>query len=326
MNNQKQQRITAWEKVTGEKKVWDYLTIENSAFHFQKEKDKVFLSSFKTKDLPQSPYELTFMGKVLTKMSVFANIMSRRPGTEEVTFYSLLNRPQRTLFGDGADKKILGVVAPPITWRRIEIENQIQAVLREYAIERQESFAFVDIGCGGGFDSLEIERILFGLQEELGEEILPGGYDILNLDIDTKWLQNNERLSKLMFGEKSNIRRKNVSIFDYLKEQTYTEEFKNYPNLLVSCNGFAEFLSDEDLRTLYEGIYAMAKTFDGRVDILLPFANKNPQQEALGNKIGFKFRAKEKEFMIQLTKEVFRDFEVTFSEKYSQIVLIAKKM
>lgn len=321
---QNEQLLSAWNKLTSDKTIWDYLIIQDGAFYFKKEDKKIFLSSFKTKDLPESPYELTFKGKILTKLSAFANIMSRRPGTEEVTFYSLLNTAQKSFLGTKVDKKILDVVAPPITWRRIEIEKNIRQILKQYIFELKEGFAFVDIGCGGGFDSLEMERIIKGMSNALNHEILPK-YDILNLDIDTKWLANNKKLCKFLFAENSNIRRKDISIFDYLDSKTYEDEFKDYDNLIVSCNGFAEFLSDDELRKLYLGIYEMANTFKKKVDIILPFANKNPKQEELGNKIGFKFRAKEKQFMIDMIKDIFKGYNVKFSEKYSQIVLVVER-
>lgn len=317
--------LSAWQKINEEKNMWQYLSIEDSAFYFNKDNKKVFLSSFKDKDLPKSPYSLTLMGKILTKLSVFANVMSKRPGTEEVTFYSILNKPQKGIFGSSFDKKILDIVAPPITWRRREIENLIKNIIKKYIFEYKDSFAFIDIGCGGGFDSLEIERIILGMNNILGENILHKEYNILNIDIDLKWLSNNEKLSKSIFGDKSRIKRCNMSIFDYLNKKAYIEEFKNQDNLIVSCNGFAEFLSDEDLKKLYIGIHKMAATFSGRVHIILPFANKNKKQEELGDKIGFKFRAKEKNYMINLIKDIFSDFKISFTEKYSQIVLIVEK-
>lgn len=325
VDREKSELLIAWEKVNKDKNIWQRLCIEDSAFYFNEGHRKIFLSSFKTKDLPESPYTLTLIGKILTKLSTFANIMSRRPGTEEVTFYSILNQPQSKGFGRGFDKKILDVVAPPITWRRIEIENSIRDIIKKYIFEYKDSFAFVDIGCGGGFDSLEIERILCGMKDVLKEDVLPKEYDILNIDIDTKWLKNNEKLVEYIFGEKSKIRRCNMSIFDYLNKKSYVEEFASQDNLIVSCNGFAEFLNDEDLKKLYIGIRNMANTFSGKVHIILPFANKNKKQEELGNKIGFKFRAKEKDYMINLIKEIFSDYKVTFSEKYSQIVLLVEK-
>ncbi|GAB6169346.1 hypothetical protein JCM1393_18060 [Clostridium carnis] len=317
--------LSAWDRLSKEKTIWEYLLIDNSSFYLKNGDEKIFLSSFKNKDLPRTPYSLTLMGKILTKLSTFANIMSKRPGTEEVTFYSILNTPQSKWCGSYFDRKILSVVAPPITWRRIEIENLIKSIIKKYIFEYKDSFAFVDIGCGGGFDSLEIERIIFGMNNILKENILHKEYDILNIDIDSKWLNNNEKLSKSIFGDRSKIKRCNMSIFDYLNKKSYTKEFPLQNNLIISCNGFAEFLNDEDLKKLYIGIYEMSTTFSGHVHIILPFANKNKKQEELGDKIGFKFRAKEKEYMIDLIKEIFINFKVSFTEKHSQIVILVEK-
>lgn len=317
--------LSAWDRLSKEKTIWEYLLIDNSSFYLKNGDEKIFLSSFKNKDLPRTPYSLTLMGKILTKLSTFANIMSKRPGTEEVTFYSILNTPQSKWCGSYFDRKILSVVAPPITWRRIEIENLIKSIIKKYIFEYKDSFAFVDIGCGGGFDSLEIERIIFGMNNILKENILHKEYDILNIDIDSKWLNNNEKLSKSIFGDRSKIKRCNMSIFDYLNKKSYTKEFPLQNNLIISCNGFAEFLNDEDLKKLYIGIHDMSTTFSGHVHIILPFANKNKKQEELGDKIGFKFRAKEKEYMIDLIKEIFINFKVSFTEKHSQIVILVEK-
>lgn len=325
MKEKKLEILAAWEKVNLEKNIWQHLSINDSSFYFNKDDEKIFLSSFKNKDLPKSPYSLTLIGKVLTKLSTFANIMSRRPGTEEVTFYSLLNEEHSICNCSYFDRKMLNIAAPPITWRRVEIENSIKDIIKKHIFEYKESFAFIDIGCGGGFDSLEIERLILGMNKILKEDVLPNEYDILNIDIDTKWLNNNEKLSKSLFKEKSKIRRCNMSIFDYLNKNSYKEEFSYQDNAMISCNGFAEFLSDEDLKKLYEGIHKMACTFAGKVHIILPFANKNEKQENIGNKIGFKFRAKEKEYMIDLVKEIFNDFKISFKEKHSQIVLILEK-
>lgn len=317
--------LSAWEKLIKQKSVWQHLIIEDLAFYFDSEGEKVFLSSVKTNDLPKSPYTLTFAGKVLTKLSTFANIMSRRPGTEEVTFYSLLNKEHSSFLGKSFDRKMLNIAATPITWRRVQIEKSIKNILKKYILEYKEDFAFIDIGCGGGFDSLEIERIILGINDILDEDKIFLNYEILNIDIDTKWLNNNEKLSRVVSKDRSKINRVNKSIFDYLNEHQYEKDIKNKKNAVVSCNGFAEFLSDEDLKKLYIGIKEMVSIFSGKIHVILPFANRNLKQEKVGDKIGFKFRAKEKEYMIHLIKDIFSEYKVSFEEKHSQIVLIVEK-
>jgi hypothetical protein len=325
VNNNTTKILSAWQKVNGEKNIWQHLSIEDEAFYFNQGDKKIFLSSFKNKDLPISPYDMTWMGKLLTKLSTFANIMSKRPGTEEVTFYSILEKPHNTGFGVSWDRKVLNIVAPPITWRRIEIEKSIKELIKKYIFDYKESFAFIDIGSGGGFDSLEIERILLGMTDLLEKDILPKEYNLLNIDIDSKWLNNNEKLSKSIFGQRSRIKRHNMSVFEYLSKKMYKKEALAHENVIVCCNGFAEFLSDEDLRALYTEIYDMVSTFAGKVNVILAFANKNPKQEKLGEKIGFKYKAKEKEKMLDLVKEIFVDFKISFSEKHDQIVLMVER-
>ncbi|WP_439444151.1 hypothetical protein ACSMFR_05850 [Listeria aquatica] len=127
MYNQNSEDIEkAWEIVDQEPTVWDSIEIKNNSFYYKANQEEIFLSSFKNKDLPPSPYPLTFLGKVLTKLSPLANIMSRRPGTEEVTFYVLVNSPQSSLFGKKMDKKMLEIAAPPLVWRRQQVREGIK--------------------------------------------------------------------------------------------------------------------------------------------------------------------------------------------------------
>ena len=53
MNTNNNQILSAWNKVISEKSVWEHLKIKDSAFYFEKDDMEIFLSSFKTKDLPQ---------------------------------------------------------------------------------------------------------------------------------------------------------------------------------------------------------------------------------------------------------------------------------
>ncbi|WP_439444152.1 hypothetical protein ACSMFR_05855 [Listeria aquatica] len=76
-----------------------------------------------------------------------------------------------------------------------------------------------------------------------------------------------------------------------------------------------------ELRKLYEEIFEFTRGFEGNVDILLPFANKNEEQESLGNKIGFKFKAKAKQDITNMIKEIFINYKVTYCENYSHIVM-----
>lgn len=75
----------------------------------------------------------------------------------------------------------------------------------------------------------------------------------------------------------------------------YKSTLNHYDNIIISCNGFAEFLSDVKIRKLYEEIFKFTQEFKGNVDIILPFANKNKEQEALGKKLVFNSKLKRRE-------------------------------
>lgn len=309
----------AWEILENESNVWNSIVIRNNSFYYETKYKKIFLSSFKNKDLPSSPYTLTFLGKVLTKLSPLANIMSRRPGTEEVTFYVLNNTPQTGILGKKIDKKMLEVAAPPLVWRRKQIKRRILSKVKEYT-KKNQSFYFLDIGSGAGFDSIEIERLIHRINE-LTDNSFRKEYASLNIDIDSKWLKNNQIITEKLFGTDHHIEINNSSIFDFFSLECEKLKCSQYDNLIISCNGFAEFLSEEALRRLYKDIYEFSENFKGNVDIILPFANKNKKQESLGKKIGFNFNAKEKQDIIGMINDIFINYKVSYDEKYSHIVL-----
>jgi len=312
----------AWEEVKKEPTVWDAIEVKDKSFYYKIDQETIFLSSFKSKELPSSPYSLTPLGKLLTKLSTLANIMSRRPGTEEVTFYVLHNSPQPGILGKSVDKKMLKVAAPPLIWRRQQIRERITQKVRDY-IEKNQSFFFLDIGSGAGFDSIEIERLIHRINE-LSEYSFDRDYQSLNIDIDEKWLNNNQILAAKLFGLNHHIARKNISIFDFWKK-SQKSTLDQYDNLIISCNGFAEFLSDIELRKLYKEIFNFSQNFEGNVDIILPFANKNKEQETLGKKIGFQFKAKDKQEIVNMIEEIFTNYKVTYCEKYSHILINIEK-
>lgn len=312
----------AWEIVKKEPSVWESIEVKNQAFYYKTNQGKILLSSFKRRDLPSSPYSLTRFGKLLTKLSTLANIMSRRPGTEEVTFYVLHNSPQPGFLGKMFDKKMLKVAAPPLIWRRQQIREKITQKVKCYT-ETNQSFFFLDIGSGAGFDSLEIERLIHRINELSGNSF-DKNYQSLNIDIDEKWLNNNKIVAEKLFGKNHHIVRDNISIFNFW-ENSQKITFNRYNNLIISCNGFAEFLSDIELRRLYRGIFKFSQAFEGNVDIIFPFANKNKEQEKLGKKIGFQFKAKPKIEVIDMIQKIFINYKVTYDEKYSHIVMNIKK-
>ncbi|MCT0017231.1 hypothetical protein EFE32_10450 [Lactococcus lactis subsp. lactis] len=323
MSNQRSVVLkNVWEIVEQEPTVWDYIEEKDYSFYCKANQEKIFLSSFKNKDLPSSPYSLTPLGKVLTKLSTLANIMSRLPGTEEVTFYVLLNSPHSGFLGKKTDKKMLRIAAPPLVWRRQQIRERITQKVRDYT-EKNQSFFFLDIGSGGGFDSLEIERLIHRVNELSGNSFVKH-YQSLNVDIDEKWLNNNKIVAEKLFGLNHHIAEENISIFDFW-EKSKNLTLNRYDNLIISCNGFAEFLSDIELRKLYKEIYKFSQDFEGNIDIILPFANKNKKQETLGKKIGFQFKAKAKAEIINMIEEIFVNYKVLYHEKYSHIVMNIEK-
>lgn len=159
---------------------------------------------------------------------------------------------------------------------------------------------------------------------ELSEHSFDKEYQSLNVDIDEKWLNNNKIVTEKLFGLKHHIVRENISIFDFW-ESSQKLRLDRYDNLIISCNGFAEFLSNTELRKLYEEIFKFSKDFKGNVDIILPLANKNKEQETLGKKIGFQFKAKSKQEIIIMVEEIFTNYEVMYDEKYSHIVMNIQK-
>lgn len=313
------------EKIEKELTVWDYLTIDNDSFYYAYEENNVFLSSFHKSKLTSSSQSLNFMGNILIKLSRFAHIMSSRPGTEEVTFYALLNTPQKSIVGKKVDEKMLSIAAPPLVWRREIIKEAIHKRV-EFNIKNDQTFIFLDIGCGAGMDSLEIERLIHRTVELTGDPHYYESYLNLNIDIDEKWLRNNETLVKLMFNNNNNTIRLNTSAFDFLEEKNYQYILEMYDNLIISCNGFAEFLTDHDLRILYQEIEELVRSFKGQALLILPFANKNKKHETIGRKIGFQFRAKSKDEMLMLITEIFKNYQVTYKEDHSQIVMFVEKI
>ncbi|GEM_PF-3537140 len=315
----------AWQTIKKEPTIWNCLEINNQSFYFNYRYKQLFLSSFQAGKLPNPPYKIKLLGKLLIKASQFANIMSRRPGTEEVTFYALINSPQGGALGQIFDKKMLSIAAPPLTWRREKVRESIQNKI-ETCTKNKQTFLFLDIGCGGGFDSLEIERLMHRLENLTEKQEWSDFYASLNIDIDQKWLNNNKMLAEELYGDNCNITRENVSAFDFFSKDSYYSIMKQYDNLIISCNGFSEFLTDADLIKLYTGIRNLADKFVGEVYIILPFANKNEKQESIGNKIGFQFRAKDKGKIISIIKEIFEHYSVSYTEEYSQIVLTVERI
>ena len=183
----------------------------------------------------------------------------------------------------------------------------------------KDAFGFLDIGSGGGFDSLEISRLLSKLPEK---DSIFTRISIVNVDIDTFWLQQNENLSNLLYEGKPSIVRRNMSIFDYINRQLYLDDFMDRPNLLISCNGFAEFFEDEPLGQLFKAIARMTKDFKGHVYLILPFAVKNYVQESMARVVGFNYRARDIATITRMIQENFPDFTLETNSQFSQLILM----
>lgn len=314
----------AWEKIKAEPTVWDHIEIYDDNFYYIIKDYSIFLSSFESIELPSPQCKLTKTGKLLTKFSSFATIMTQLPGSEEETFYALVNRPQNSFIKKKIDRKILDIASPPLVWRRKHIKDSIEKKVIE-CIKEKKTFLFIDIGSGSGFDSLEIERILHRVRALTNPVTWLTEYSSLNIGINTKWIENNQLLTEKLFGENHNITRLNVSAFDFFSGKMNEKIIGNYEHLIISCNGFTNFLTDNDLQKLYQSIYKFSESFNGESTILLPFAIKNKNQEYIEKKIGFQYRAEEKTELILFTKTIFNNYQLSFSEKYNQIVIVLKK-
>jgi hypothetical protein len=321
LNNKKE----IWERLHKQKDIWDCLSVYNYTYYFNHNKESIALRNFKSKKLPSYAYDLTIIGRLLTKLCTCSNIMSRRPGSEDVTLYCMLNKPHGSFLTKKLDSKFMQTANPPIKWRRDIIRTRLDSLVYDYAIEKNEDFAFLDIGSGGSFDGLEIDRLMTGLRDSLDSSESVSNYKTVNIDIDDIWLAIGDLLYDKLFGNKSKAISINDSIFSYLEKQRYKNDLSNFDNLIVSCNGFAEFLEDDLLVKLYMDIYDMTRHFDGQIDLILPYAVRSSKQERLGKVIGFNYLAREKNYMLRLCSLIFPGFEVNYEEKHSQIVLLLRR-
>lgn len=165
--NQANQIKKIWLEVTSHNKIWERIKIRGEGFYFQKNNSELIkLSSFSRDDLPPAQSKLTLLGKFITRFSTFANIMYRRPGTEEVTFYSLANQANGRFIKKLLDKICIKIAAPPLSWRREQVAKFIAESILAVILKGDGDFALLDIGCGGGFDGLEVHRIMHELKKK----------------------------------------------------------------------------------------------------------------------------------------------------------------
>jgi len=320
--NKKNHIKKIWREATSRDRIWDRVKIKGEAFYFQKNSSELIkLSSFSKDDLPPVQSELTLLGKLITKISTFANIMSRRPGTEEVTFYALKNKANGHFIKKIIDKICVKIAGPPFCWRREQVVKFIAKSIIEVIKRSNGNFALLDIGCGGGFDGLEVQRILHEIKEKTKNQAgfrLPK-FKIINNDIDQLWLNNNKILSELLFSDPNLTIRREQSIFEYIKEKIYLEDLRDISHLIIPCNGFAEFLQDHDLIKLLSGIKEIADSIKGNVYFTFQFCVKNPIQVSLATLIGFRYIARERHDIDRLIKLYFDDYKIATEEKYNQV-------
>lgn len=323
-----------WKELHNQKSIWECISVDNYVYYFEFEGKKIPLRNFKSKYLPDHDSNLTFLGRFLTKFSTCSNLMSRKPGSQDVTLYCMMKKPHGSFIRNKIDEKFLETAAPPISWRREAIIKKLDDLVYEYAVEKNDKFAFLDIGSGGGFDGLEIDRLMIGLSEDnlinTEDGDIPFGqddpkYKIVNIEIDDVWISTGEALCKKLYGKKSKSFSLNYSIFKYLECERYKKDLAGFENLIISCNGFAEFLEDDLLVKLYMEIYDLTRSFKGQIDLILPYAIRSKKQEKLGNLIGFNYLAREKNYMLRLCSLIFPGFEVSYEEQHSQIVLMLRR-
>ena len=323
INQDKAKHIqSAWLKATSRNKIWERIKIKEEAFYFQKNSNELIkLSSFSKNDLPPVQSKLTVLGKWVTWASTFANIMSRRPGTEEVTFYALKNQANGRFIKKLIDQIVIKIAAPAFSWRREQVFKFIKQSVLSIIQTRDGNFALLDIGCGGGFDGLELHRIM---QETKGkitnkDDLKLPSFKVINNDIDQLWLNNNKIISDLLFGAAHCTLQRKMSIFDYINKKIFSEDLRDVHHLIISCNGFAEFLQDRELIKLLSGIREIANSIKGNVYFTFQFCIKNTIQVSLAHFIGFRYIARKRDHINRLIKSSFEGYKIDNKEKYNQV-------
>lgn len=304
-----------------EQSPWEMLDIEDCRFVLRYGAAAIPLSSIAREDLPpSSPRSL--MGRILVDRVHLGKILSSRPGTEEVTFYTLVGRPHgRNAFEKLLDRFFLSIATPPLIWRRKMVVRELRRLT--YESMGNGPLVFFDIGSGAGFDGIDLHRILsstFRRCREKGIRLPQPRYRIINIDIDGPWLGFNQAVCQALFGTDTPIARRNVSIFDYLNAAGYRKDLSGEATCIISCNGFADFYDDAAFTSLLEGIRSLAESAGGAYHLVIPCSMKNREQESLSNSVGFNYIAKTKVRLDDIIGTVFPD-TATFHEcAHNQIV------
>ena len=307
-----------WNRIcSGDPSVWERLQIRDQAVYLKTEGGKdLRLAPIGPSDLPALSAAATPVGRWLARHSQFARILSSRVGKEEVTFYALLNRAHGNGFDAWLDRRLLNIGHPPLCYRRKKVVEFIRRSLLELVRAERAEVAFLDIGCGGGFDGLDVHRLC---------SALPGvRCRIINVDIDEQWLAINRIIAKEVGAEA--IQRHNTSIFDYLRDQTYRKDLEGVSDLIVSCNGFADFFQDRALRELLDGLRQLLLQVPGRVRFVFAAAlERNRVQTFLSNLVGFSYRGRASASIRELLGSTLSGFDLRFEEDHSQIICLVSR-
>lgn len=303
-----------------EPSIWDRLRKEDSRFGLLGPDDQFLpLTSYADSELPPLSRRLPILGRFMIRHSPFARILARRVGKEEVTFYSLLNEPEGTGISRALDRHFLKVGGPPLNWRRDMVVQHVRESLAEALAIPGGTVTFWDIGSGGGFDSLDVARQMSALARKTGN--LPD-VRLVNVDVDGVWLGHNEALAKALYPPEVQARfcRRHLSIFDYLESAQMRDDLAGTRDLIVSCNGFADFFTLEDLRRLIAGIGRASEPIPGAVRMVFPMAMINKTQQLLSKLVGFDYRARPRQVFEELLREGLPNFGFTATERHSQVV------
>jgi SAM-dependent methyltransferase len=307
--------------------LWEMIKAEGDAFVLALEDGRVLpLASFADADLVPDLPSLSGMGDWAVKHSLAARILAARRGKEEVTFYCLLEQPHgKDMIDRGIDRKVIAEVAPPLAWRRLVVVEALrQGVLRALTAG-QGNLTLLDIGCGGGFDGLDIMRILTGIHRAAPAGLTFPEHRIFNVDIDERWLATNRFIAESLYGQDSRTERRVTSAFDYLEGNQVAEDLNGVTDLVLSCNGFSDFFSDAELERLYRSLRAALDKATRSATAVLPIALSNTRQEMASRMIGFGYEGRPKAAIRKLVETIFAGYRISYKEAFSQAVFVVDR-
>lgn len=295
---------------------WERLALRDGEIHLRMEPgQELRLASLAPEALPPLAPGMSRVGGWIARHSLFARILSTRTGREEVPSYALWNQASGAGLDAAIDRALLNVGHAPICFRRLKVVEHIRRALLAGLRRQDARIAFLDIGSGGGFDGLDVLRICAAVGATC---------NVINVDIDADWLDRNERIATAE-GVTGITRRPN-SIFDYLSARTYAVDLQGTSELIVSCNGFADFLDDEAVYALLGGIRDVMASVPGDASLVFAAAlAKNRLQTFLGRLVGFNYIGRESNAVRQMVTTAFDGCECLFEEGHSQLICTVRK-